>query len=217
MYFTSTGCVAVTLSLDHDTCAARIPCLQLETNSRARPLPNTVAGKLSQSSDRLCVITSPRFRLNKVETTSLDAFNHLDWNGPTGRSPKQRDLSMSLNICRCCGERMIANSQSNPNICVGCEQLLEDHGAELNAMRTHPALLRFANGWLSQLTGSQERSQVRPAIPQGDGGRADEGGWCGGLKVRLKSFLVPCLEKPQRHLAVGSLQPCPRHSNGIHS
>jgi hypothetical protein len=33
---------------------------------------------------------------------------------------------MSLEICRCCAGKMTTASPRNPNICVSCEQLLED-------------------------------------------------------------------------------------------
>jgi len=34
---------------------------------------------------------------------------------------------MSLGtICRCCGERIQARANANPNICLACAQLLED-------------------------------------------------------------------------------------------
>jgi hypothetical protein len=34
---------------------------------------------------------------------------------------------MSLGtVCRCCGERIQAREATNPNICFGCAQLLED-------------------------------------------------------------------------------------------
>ncbi len=41
---------------------------------------------------------------------------------------------MPLQICRCCAGRMTMASASNPNICVGCEQLLADDGAELDGL-----------------------------------------------------------------------------------
>ena len=39
---------------------------------------------------------------------------------------------MSLHVCRCCGERMTQSSPRNPNICVSCEQLLEDDCEQLD-------------------------------------------------------------------------------------
>jgi len=41
---------------------------------------------------------------------------------------------MSLEICRCCAGKMTESSPRNPNVCVSCEQLLEDDGMELDAL-----------------------------------------------------------------------------------
>ena len=41
---------------------------------------------------------------------------------------------MSLYICRCCGGKMTAGSPRNPNICISCEQLLDDDCAELEKL-----------------------------------------------------------------------------------
>jgi hypothetical protein len=41
---------------------------------------------------------------------------------------------MSLEICRCCAGKMTESSPRNPNICVSCEQLLEDDGMRLDAL-----------------------------------------------------------------------------------
>jgi hypothetical protein len=41
---------------------------------------------------------------------------------------------MSKQICRCCGGEMISRSSRNPNLCTGCEQLLEDDFAELERL-----------------------------------------------------------------------------------
>lgn len=41
---------------------------------------------------------------------------------------------MSMHICQCCAGRMSAGSPRNPNICLSCEQLLEDDGAELERL-----------------------------------------------------------------------------------
>lgn len=41
---------------------------------------------------------------------------------------------MSLEICRCCAGKMTESSPRNPNICVSCEQLLDDDSMQLDAL-----------------------------------------------------------------------------------
>ena len=41
---------------------------------------------------------------------------------------------MSLEICRCCTGKMTESSPRNPNICISCEQLLDDDCMELDAL-----------------------------------------------------------------------------------
>ena len=41
---------------------------------------------------------------------------------------------MSLKICRCCAGKMTVSSPRNPNICLSCEQLLDDDGARLETL-----------------------------------------------------------------------------------
>lgn len=41
---------------------------------------------------------------------------------------------MPNRICICCGGRLVGPSPRNPNICLNCEQLLEDDCAELNRL-----------------------------------------------------------------------------------
>ncbi|HTD65198.1 MAG TPA: hypothetical protein VK846_01545 [Candidatus Limnocylindria bacterium] len=41
---------------------------------------------------------------------------------------------MPLQICRCCAGKMTASSPRNPNVCVACEQLLDDDTANLNTL-----------------------------------------------------------------------------------
>lgn len=50
-------------------------------------------------------------------------------------------LIMSNTICICCAGRMTAGSPRNPNICLSCEQLLDDDCAALEKLMadTSPA------------------------------------------------------------------------------
>ncbi len=41
---------------------------------------------------------------------------------------------MSLEICRCCAGKMTVSSPRNPNICLSCEQLLDDDGTRLETL-----------------------------------------------------------------------------------
>ncbi len=41
---------------------------------------------------------------------------------------------MSNTICICCAGRMTVPSPCNPNVCLSCEQLLEDDGAALDKL-----------------------------------------------------------------------------------
>ncbi len=42
---------------------------------------------------------------------------------------------MFSTVCLCCGGKMNVTSARNPNVCVGCEQLLEDDSAALVSLR----------------------------------------------------------------------------------
>lgn len=46
---------------------------------------------------------------------------------------------MLLQICQCCGGKMKISSPRNPNICPGCEQLLDDC-AEEQRLKEHEVL-----------------------------------------------------------------------------
>jgi hypothetical protein len=48
---------------------------------------------------------------------------------------------MRVEICQCCAAKMNIPSPRNPNICLSCEQLLEDDCAELN--RVLPGVKRL--------------------------------------------------------------------------
>ena len=39
-----------------------------------------------------------------------------------------------MHICRCCAGKMTAGSPRNPNVCVSCEQLLDDDCMQLDAL-----------------------------------------------------------------------------------
>jgi len=44
---------------------------------------------------------------------------------------------MSLGtVCRCCGEKIQARANANPNICLSCAQLLEDNSPLIIARET---------------------------------------------------------------------------------
>ena len=46
---------------------------------------------------------------------------------------------MSNTICICCAGRMTVPSPRNPNVCLSCEQLLEDDGAALEQLMAETA------------------------------------------------------------------------------
>lgn len=55
------------------------------------------------------------------------------------------DQIMTNEICICCAEKMTTASPRNPNICLSCEQLLEDDCSELEKLLggLAPAATRF--------------------------------------------------------------------------
>ena len=54
--------------------------------------------------------------------------------GPEPEMRRRGESFMPLRICMCCAEKMTVISPRNPNMCVGCEQLLEDDCAQLDTL-----------------------------------------------------------------------------------
>lgn len=52
----------------------------------------------------------------------------------------------SLTVCRCCGERITVASPRNPNLCAGCEQLLEDDCVKLDTLLANVRLVPQTEG-----------------------------------------------------------------------
>ena len=69
--------------------------------------------------------------------------------GFQGKPARSEKGNMDPKICICCAGRMTAVSPRNPNLCLSCEQLVEDDSAELERL-------------LSDADQSEDSNQVRP-------------------------------------------------------
>ncbi len=74
---------------------------------------------------------------------------------------------MSLEICRCCAGKMTVSSPRNPNICMSCEQLLDDDGTELDALlasATEPDWEKRATDHSKEIAASEPHETVFSSV-----------------------------------------------------